>query len=183
MIELKLVTYPNKILATKCQPVPVEAQLNDDPDEAYFPKDVKFCESLAGLLGFMRDLMKKTEAIGLAANQCNVPRRVFLMRRFTMCSMINGDLSFTPSGEIQVVVNPIILNRSVALRVFIEGCLSFPGKNVQTRRPSKIMVGYYNENGKYHEEELDGLESIIFQHEYDHLQGKDMRDREFRSRQ
>lgn len=180
MIHLQLVTYPNKILATKCQPVPVKSK--DDPASGQFSDDVIFEESLTGLLNFMRDLMTKTEAIGLAANQCNVPRRVFLMRRFKTHQRANGDLEFQPLNQIQVVVNPIILTRSVALRVFIEGCLSFPGKNVRTRRPATIMVGYYDENGKYRQEELEGLESIIFQHEFDHLQGKDMRDREFSSR-
>lgn len=52
-----------------------------------------------------------------------------------------------------------------------EGCLSYPGKYVQKRRWRKIVVKYFNGKETV-EEALEGMESRIFQHEYDHLLGK-----------
>jgi peptide deformylase len=170
--EMKLITAPNLILKRKCGPVPVEPT---SPGSS----SVTFGEDIAPLLTFMRGILGEREAIGIAANQCNVPRKIFLMRRFSTSQKANGDLDFKTTGKIQVVVNPVILERSPHLRIFIEGCLSFPDKQVKTRRPSAIEVGYYDENGESRHELLDGLEAIIFQHEFDHLQGKTMHDRSF----
>ena len=52
-----------------------------------------------------------------------------------------------------------------------EGCLSYPGKERNIRRSKTIDVEYYN--GKEHiSETLTGMIARIFQHEYDHLNGK-----------
>lgn len=53
-----------------------------------------------------------------------------------------------------------------------EGCLSFPGKQVEVPRWEKILASWIDENGVLHERErLKGIESHVFQHEFDHLEG------------
>ena len=52
-----------------------------------------------------------------------------------------------------------------------EGCLSFPGLWVKVNRPETIEVEYEDENGEKVQRELYGLQSRIFQHEYDHMEG------------
>ena len=44
-------------------------------------------------------------------------------------------------------------------------------------RPSIVRVKYLDEDFNEHEEELTGIRARIFQHEYDHLEGKVFTDR------
>ena len=58
-----------------------------------------------------------------------------------------------------------------------EGCLSIPGINESVKRPAKVLVNYFDENGEEQERWLEGFEARVFQHEYDHLEGKMFVDR------
>lgn len=115
------------------------------------------------LISTMLNAMKNLKGLGLAANQLGVAKQIFVM---------NG----------LVVINPQICLRSGGNCVMIEGCLSFPGRRIRTKRSNKIGVAYYDREFKEITKELDGIESVIFQHEFDHLQGKTMLDREFNGR-
>lgn len=53
----------------------------------------------------------------------------------------------------------------------LEGCLTWPNKTITAKRYKQIVVEYYDLNGNFHNETLDGFEAQIFQHEYDHLRG------------
>ncbi|MDD4226348.1 MAG: peptide deformylase [Mariniphaga sp.] len=83
----------------------------------------------------------------------------------------------TPMGnsEIEpvekVFLNPVILNQDDNKTWYKEGCLSIPGIFEDVKRPEKVEVRYRDLNFDWKEEILTGLESRIFQHEYDHLQG------------
>lgn len=67
-----------------------------------------------------------------------------------------------------------------------EACLSDPWYSrsplVRTRnvafvaRPYTIGISYTDGYGKYQEKELSGWHAQVFQHEYDHLDGKTMAD-------
>ena len=39
-------------------------------------------------------------------------------------------------------------------------------------RKSDIHITYYDENGEYHDCDINGVLARIIQHEYDHLEGK-----------
>ena len=56
--------------------------------------------------------------------------------------------------------------------VEIEGCLTWPDKNVLSERFRRINVKYINENGHKVNREIRGFEAHIFQHEINHLDGK-----------
>ena len=60
---------------------------------------------------------------------------------------------------------------------FEEGCLSLPEIHEEVARPSEVVVRYFDENFVEHTEELSGIRARVFQHEYDHLQGKVFVDR------
>lgn len=133
-----------------------------------FPcEDVYDADPVKEWVDGMVEIMKARNGIGLAANQVGIAKRLFIMQS---------------KGVARVCINPDITKRSLKLAVFIEGCLSYPGKRVRTRRPEKIEVVYQNQQFQRVEECLDGEEAICFQHEYDHLRGKTMYDREFMGR-
>ena len=57
-----------------------------------------------------------------------------------------------------------------------EACLSDPWNVAFVARPQTIGISYIDGYGKYREEELSGWHAQVFQHEYDHLDGKTMAD-------
>ena len=54
---------------------------------------------------------------------------------------------------------------------FEEGCLSIPHLRESVVRPNKILINWFDLEGKEHEEWFDGIKSRIIQHEYDHIEG------------
>lgn len=108
----------------------------------------------------LRDTMCKNNGIGLAANQIGLPYRVFVM----------GNPS-DPDGVIGVF-NPVIVDTMGEETYYEEGCLSFPGLYIKIKRPSAIRVRFTTHDGVTDTIKFDGMTARIFQHEYDHLEGK-----------
>jgi peptide deformylase len=72
----------------------------------------------------------------------------------------------------QAYINPTIVSRSFRKGHFIEeGCLSIPGIWGYVTRNKKIRVNALNRHGDDVSIKADGLASVIFQHEIDHLDG------------
>jgi peptide deformylase len=68
-------------------------------------------------------------------------------------------------------VNPKIVWRSALLRKGMEGCLSIPDISGEVLRNYTIQVAYLDKDGNFHEEIVEGFTAVVFQHEYDHLNG------------
>jgi peptide deformylase len=120
------------------------------------PIDVTQLAFINDLSTALRETMLKNNGIGLAAPQCGIPKRIFVM--------------YT-NGQHRTVVNPEILTVSNNLCTIVEGCLSFPNKFVDVSRPDSIVVKYYNQLGSLVEETLNGIDARCFLHEHDHLDG------------
>ena len=75
-------------------------------------------------------------------------------------------------GKPEAVINPTIeYIESAGTKNSNEGCLSIPGRNFTVKRYKKINVTYFNRFGEYIAEQAKGFRAIVFQHEYDHLNG------------
>lgn len=116
---------------------------------------------LKQIVAEMFELMYSNQGIGLAANQVNLPYRLFVMN-------VNGDPS--DEGESKVFINPVITRKSGSAEAQ-EGCLSFPDIWAPVRRPAKIVVTAYGIDGLEFSYEMDGLYARAVQHELDHLDG------------
>jgi peptide deformylase len=114
------------------------------------------------LIDEMFDIMHRENALGLAAPQIGVSKRVFVM---------------SVHGRDRACFNPEIVQTSSELIEFSEGCLSFPGESCTIKRPDTIIVKYQSYLGTWEETNLVGLEARCFQHELDHLDGITMHDR------
>jgi len=98
---------------------------------------------------------KKNNGLGLSANQCGLPYRVFVMgANEDFISCFNPKIIAT-EGEAHMA----------------EGCLSFPLLELRVTRPKKITVEYQDWNGEKHTTSFDGLTARIFLHELDHMDG------------
>lgn len=111
--------------------------------------------------------MDVESGVGIAAPQVGLERNLFLFTRLDK-----------PGMPVEVAINPQIM--AVPDSVFCfegDGCLSVPEASGATFRYPKILVQYYNEKGEKIEEWLTGesrqgnFTGVIFQHEFDHLQG------------
>ena len=123
-------------------------------------------------------LNKRKDGIGLAANQVGIDAAV---------AVVNV-------REPIVLINPEIVSRETEIP-FYEGCLSFPGKGVNTKRYETVEVtsdnvegtiifsgvdtgekakGSWEQEGKTYQvkdRDLRILEAVCVQHEIDHLNG------------
>jgi peptide deformylase len=107
------------------------------------------------------------EGVGIAAAQVGILKNVFLFIRL--------DLPGTP---VVVAINPRIVSHPAETVCFErDGCLSIPEVRGNSVRYPWVEVEYYNEQGILVHEKLEGysrnntFSAVIFQHEYDHLQG------------
>ena len=110
----------------------------------------------------MFDTMKKYGGIGLTCNQVGLPFNMFVL----------GDHVGLEDGLKMSCFNPMIISASEETVAMKEGCLTFPFVFLMITRPRKIVVKYEDEKGDLKESSLDGMMSRIFQHEYDHILGK-----------
>ena len=95
-------------------------------------------------------------AVGLAANQINSDKAIFVMNM---------------AHRYEVVVNPKITKRRANYHA-PEGCLSLPGMTTDSViRDNIIDVEYFDKDFNRVKTTLRKFDSIVFQHEYDHLLG------------
>jgi len=77
----------------------------------------------------------------------------------------------------ETFVNPNILSYGEETIVHEESCLSVPKKSVKVERHTQITIRYDRYDDKIIRE-LHGQEAIVMQHEFDHLNGILITDKE-----
>ena len=112
--------------------------------------------SMTHLVKRMKMTMKLYSGLGLAANQCAVKERVFVI----------GTDQFQ-----MACINPKVLESSEEIVKDTEGCLSFPAFFLSIPRPKWVDVEFTDENGQRKQTRLDGLTARCFLHELEHLNG------------
>ena len=139
-------------------------------------QEVSVEEGMAIATELFQILNKRGDGIGLAANQVGIDAQV---------AVVNV-------REPLVLINPKILSKEVEIP-FHEGCLSYPGKGVNTKRYRDVVISteqsesdwYFSgaqaptdgkgswekEQSKNEDAQLRTLESVCVQHEIDHLNG------------
>jgi peptide deformylase len=105
----------------------------------------------------MFEVMDRGKGVGLAGIQVGKLYRLFITR-------VPGD---TP----RVFINPDILETSIEVEPFEEGCLSIPGIYTDVIRPSSVRVQAWNQKGRPFTLTAEGYLARVIQHEFDHLNG------------
>jgi len=142
---MEIVTYPNKILKKVSKPVE------------------RFDGELHKLLDDMYETMIANQGVGLAAIQVAVPIRALLIDI--------GDEEGNQSKDTLIeVINPEFLTWDGSIKD-TEGCLSVPDYFDEVERYANVKVKFFDRFGKEHTMDADGLLSVAFQHETDHLDG------------
>ncbi len=102
--------------------------------------------------------MYKNHSIVLSATQVNINLQIIVIDIMQS--------KFKPL----CLINPKIIHKSDIIS-FEEGCLSFPGLLVKTKRYNKITLKFLNHNFKEKTIQIEKLLGICVQHEIDHLNG------------
>lgn len=121
---------------------------------------------LHALIEDMFDTMAAVDGAGLAAPQIAVPKRV----------MIFGIEENPRYPDAEPVASTVLVNANYEVledsRVSgWEGCLSVPGMRGYVPRYRRIRYRGFDQYGTPVEREADGFHAVVFQHEYDHLDG------------
>ncbi len=153
MSLLPIIEVPDSILRAQSHPI---ERIDDD---------------LKRLIADMFETMYKAPGIGLAAVQVAVPRRLLVIDLQDPDPVGEGEEDGPPVKRPHVFINPEILHRSDARKVYNEGCLSIPDQYAEVERPDVVRARWLDEEGRAQEGEFDGLMSVCLQHEVDHLNG------------
>ena len=104
----------------------------------------------------MVETMRHWKGLGLAAPQCGMRYNMFVM----------------DTHPAYACFNPIIVDASSERIELDEGCLSFRGLMIKVTRPRLIKVRFALPTGEVQTHTWNDMTARIFQHEYDHLQGR-----------
>lgn len=109
------------------------------------------------LVNNLIETMIHHKGLGLSANQCGLPHRVFVAH----------------SSPTIVMFNPKIVDETMEKVKLDEGCVSFPNLFLPIKRARAIKVRFQDINGDFHTEKYIGMTARVIQHELDHLSGID----------
>lgn len=130
---------------------------------------------LQELISNMFETMYEASGVGIAAPQIGKSIRLFVVDATPFAERDEDEeedpLAEGCDGFKRVFINPVIEEESGEPWGFAEGCLSIPKIREEVMRKPNIKISYYDENWNFHEEEFDGYQARIIQHEYDHVEG------------
>jgi peptide deformylase len=113
------------------------------------------------ILDQMYVLMKASDGVGLAANQVGLAMQLIVIEA---------------GGEIYKLINPKITKKEGSITLQ-EGCLSFPGIELEVKRSHKVFIEALDQKGQPVSLKPEGVLAVIFQHEIDHINGVTFVDR------
>jgi peptide deformylase len=142
MATMQIITYGDPVLRQKAEPV----------------KEIN--KAIRKLAADMLETMYVRRGIGLAANQVGVLSRIIV---------VDPDWAKGKKSPL-ILINPVIVKHGGSCKAE-EGCLSFPGINVEIKRPEWIEITAVDLDGR--EISITGNEmfSRVVSHELDHLNG------------
>ena len=118
------------------------------------------------LIRYLKDTLNNhSDAIGLAAPQINIHRRVVVVRLGS-----ERDKNIEPGPPI-ALINPRIIEAGDEKPDF-DGCLSFPGLYAETIRPHRLRVACMDDGGNPFHKTFVGFDAVVVHHEIDHLDGR-----------
>ncbi len=143
MNPLEIVTFPDKFLKQKTQPIEnIDGQLQT-------------------LIDQMGTTMYDAPGIGLAAIQVGIDK-----------SLLVYDIRPPEDGhKLNVLINPKIISKEGEILSENEGCLSVPDFRANVKRAERVLVEAVDRDGNPQRIEAEGLLAIVLQHEIDHLNG------------
>lgn len=117
------------------------------------------------LIADMRETLRDSGGVGLAAPQVHVGSRVILVQIPAERADDGRALGET------VLINPVLVPLDDEVVVDWEGCLSIPGLRGLVPRYRRVGWSALDETGRAVAGEAEGFHARVLQHEVDHLDG------------
>ena len=124
------------------------------------------------LINTLQDTLASTQGVGIAAPQINESKQVIIIASRPSARYPNA-----PLMEPTVMINPTFEALSESIEKDWEGCLSIPAIRALVPRYKEIKISYTDVTGNKINTKLEGFVARVFQHEFDHLEGKVYLDR------
>ena len=133
--------------------------------------DVK-SPDVTGVIAQMLDVLADSNGVGLAAPQIG----------HSICAIVVASKPTkrypdAPLMQPVVMINPSFQALSDKQKKDWEGCLSIPAIRALVPRYKEIKISYTDVTGNKINTQLEGFIARVFQHEFDHLEGKVYLDR------
>jgi len=119
------------------------------------------------LINSLINTLKRSKGVGIAAPQVGRSQRLLII-----ASHPNRRYPHAPTMVPTALINPKIIAKSDEVEKDWEGCLSVPGIRGLVPRAKTIEVEYSDRHGNTTTTVFHDFIARIFQHEYDHLEGK-----------
>ncbi|MDR1209650.1 MAG: peptide deformylase [Clostridiales bacterium] len=116
------------------------------------------------LLDDMIETLDDVNAVGLAAPQIGVLKRIIVIR------MPRDEDDEDGEGELFEMINPVVVDESGTQRMN-EACLSIPGESAYVERPQRVTVLYSGRDGAQRSLTCEDVMAVAVCHETDHLDG------------
>jgi len=139
--------------------------------QAEVVEDVQSLETRQ-IIEALQATLATTQGVGLAAPQISESKRIIIVASRPTARYPSAPL-MTPT----VMINPDFQVLSEVKEKGWEGCLSIPGIRALVPRYQEIRVNYTDQQGELTTVKLSGFVARVFQHEFDHLDGKVYLDR------
>ncbi len=146
MSNRKILIYPDERLK-------IEATYVENIDQEI----LDIIEDLNGIMS------NTSHSVGVAATQLGYSKRIVAVDA-------SKNIKCTENHGAMILINPEIVSHD-GLITFREGCMSVPDFTGNVNRAQTIKLSYYDEKFIKNEITLDGFESVVVQHELDHLDG------------
>lgn len=123
-------------------------------------------ETIEHLIADMWETMYHAHGVGLAAPQVGQSLNLFIVDTLQL-----KDEEEEHVGIKKVFINAQMIDEYGEEWAYEEGCLSIPKLTAEVERNETIRLRYMDENFINHEENFDGYNARVIQHEYDHIRG------------
>jgi peptide deformylase len=133
--------------------------------------DVK-AANIVAVIAKMKAILEESNGVGIAA-----PQIFESLCLVIIASKPSQRYPLAPKMDAVVMINPSFEQLSPEIKKDWEGCLSIPEIRALVPRYTRITIQYWDEQGRSQKMRADDFIARIFQHEYDHLEGRVYLDR------
>ncbi|WP_255770244.1 peptide deformylase [Pseudarthrobacter sulfonivorans] len=126
---------------------------------------------LQQLIVLMRNVMHEAPGVGLAAPQIGIPLQLAVLEDQFDVDPEAAAVRHRMPLDFLAILNPRYAPLGDETAAFFEGCLSLSGLQAVVVRHERVLLTYETPESRGAEQEFNGWQARIVQHETDHLQG------------
>ncbi|MGO4187684.1 peptide deformylase [Pseudarthrobacter sp. TAF60_1] len=126
---------------------------------------------LRQLILLMQNVMHEAPGVGLAAPQIGIPLQLAVLEDQFDVDPESAAMRHRKPLDFLAILNPRYAPLGTETAAFFEGCLSLSGLQAVVVRHKRVLLQFEAPDGRGTEQEFEGWQARIVQHETDHVQG------------